>query len=150
MKTEILFILGFVFVVIVAGCQDSGSDYSSSYNTQKRTSTGITQIDKRAVEFRAEKYSDGNLAIMLSIFDKNGNCDWVNGDLEVVIKDRNDNTLSTKKFNSVSKASYMCVNSDSTSEIYVGTDISKVYKVSFIFNANSETYSKNIILGGFS
>ena len=52
MKTEILFILGFVFVVVVAGCQEyvspytssynpeKGSDDSSSYDTQKPSSSG--------------------------------------------------------------------------------------------------------------
>lgn len=109
-----------------------------------------TEKDKRrTVRLSADKYRDGYLGIILSKFDVNGNCDWVVGDLKLDIKSKDGRLITSKNFKSLQKASYMCANSDSTSEVYIGPDILKVYQIDYMFTTNIETYSGTLTLSGF-
>jgi len=123
---------------------------SSEEQIEKSKSSDSTNKNNRKVTFSADKYRDGYLAIMLSIFDTNGNCDWIVGDLKLDIKSKDGSLISSKNFKSLQKSSFMCANSDSTSEIYIGSDISNVYRIDYTFTANTETYSGTLTLSGFA
>lgn len=123
---------------------------SSEEQIEESKSTDSSSNKNRKVTFSADKYRDGYLAIMLSMFDANGNCNWIVGDLKLDIKSKDGSLIASKNFKSVQKSNYMCANSDSTSEIYIGADISNVYQIEYTFTANAESYSGTLTLSGFA
>ena len=123
---------------------------TSEVQIEESKSTDSSSKNNRKVTFSADKYRDGYLAIMLSMFDASGNCDWIVGDLKLDIKSKDGRLITSKNFESVQKSNYMCANSDFTSEIYIGTDISNVYQVDYVFTANAESYSGTLTLSGFA
>ncbi len=120
-------------------------EQGNSINTPKTTtqsySNPTTDTKERKVTFGADKYSDGYVAFMVGVFDKQGNCDWVNGDLTVTVMNQEGKVLTEKVYKNLKKADYTCINEDDSSEIYIGTLITQAYMVKFNYIINGKSYS---------